>query len=160
MTPPGPKGIENRSWKPNPKHIGRYIALHGGATFDLASTDTMRRLGFEPLPQGECDLRHKGKIVCIAKLAKVTRLSEDRWYFGPGSDAEKNYGWVLEDRIALPTPVGPYTGARGLWPLSGAAVLEIQRQLTSIGRGPDTFPSWPTHMGPRPEWSRWMEIDR
>jgi hypothetical protein len=66
----------------------------------------------------------KAKAICDETM-RVARAS--RWYQGP-------VGWIVVNRIALPTPV-PCRGAQGLWTLPPDVEAAVMRQIGEVGRG-------------------------
>jgi len=113
----GSKRVENRTWRPPAKSIGRRIAIHAG-------------LGIDRAP---CELFHVapgpgGVVVAVAVVDRVVdRVADvpvdDRvWYTGP-------LGWLLRDVVALPAPV-PCRGALGLWRVPEAVEAAIFEQLS------------------------------
>ena len=124
------KGIENRSWAPPVEMIGERFAIHAAKGWDGTAVGIFLRLGITHFP-GRQDLYPSGVIIGVATLDRV--VTEDRtlpphqkrWLLGG------EYGWVLTDRIALPTPV-LCKGAQGLRILAMEPTVEVIRQLEAL----------------------------
>ena len=116
----GPKDIENRSWKPSPKHYGT-IAIQAA---------TNKAKGFKAI-RTEIEARGIpldpekfvfGAIIGTVELYDCVESSESEWFTGP-------YGLLVRNPIALPEPI-PYkakTPALHNVPIDD----EIQRQLAA-----------------------------
>ena len=139
------KTVENRTWEP-PRHlIGQYIAIHGGAVpkgearveceaeAEYILTEILTMEGMALLSEARQNwLYHQAHtisvkdwiipgIVAVAKLEVAVTKSDSPWFFGP-------YGWVLSDVTPLETPI-PHRGAQGFWPVSAAALAQIEAQI-------------------------------
>jgi hypothetical protein len=139
-SPRGDKDVENRSWAPPARLIGRRIALHWGAHVGgrkgagarregcLAMLSMARRAGWalDSLGYWQVKLKRDSHVVtfdadalvlgalgCIVEITSVTRPS-------PLSDDDPYYcgecGWRFDIVERLTTPI-PCKGAQGLWPL-------------------------------------------
>ncbi len=123
------KGIENRSWAPPIEMIGERFAIQAAKGWDDVAVSMFIRLGITHFPARH-DQYPSGVIVGVATLDRVITndrtLSDHqkRWFFG-------EYGWVLTDRIALPSPV-LCKGAQGLRILPMEATVEVIRQLEAL----------------------------
>ena len=117
------KPIENRGWPPPTWIIGKRIAIHAGKKFDeedwLRAQEILRRIGINPIDAWEKwpHFQVRGAIIGTAVVsgfiddADADRTPHHRspWFFG-------RFGWVLEDRRRLPTPVA-VRGLQKLWRL-------------------------------------------
>lgn len=131
----GGKRIENRPWRPWRSIVGERIALHAGLTWDASGAAFIKNLcPSMPMPDSDGQASSwrahpSGVIVGVGRIAGCIEASkgpfrrttelDTRWFFGP-------FGWILEDVVALATPV-PCRGAQGLWippPDVTARVLE------------------------------------
>lgn len=96
------KRIENRTWQPPDRIVGKRIYLHSSKQFDHDGVAFCTDQGVE-LP----DEYHFGCIEGSAIVRGYVRSSSDRWFQGP-------LGWVLEDIRVLKVPL-PKRGYQGIW---------------------------------------------
>lgn len=101
------KRVENRSWRPPPYIVGRYIAIHAGKAWDEDGASWIEAM-FGVVVPGRDELP-SGVIVAVTRVLGLSLDGNDPWLEGP-------YGWQLADVVVLPTPV-PCRGAQGLWVL-------------------------------------------
>ena len=132
----GPKRVENRSWPPPERMLGKIIAIHAGKKYDkgdwpmpegysapspgdspegivgvariLGALDARGRehTGFAPKRRILQSLAVDGDAGELAR--RLYELDDDPWWAGP-------CGWLLDDVVAI-DPV-PVKGAMGLWTL-------------------------------------------
>mgnify|MGYP002781223570 CR=1 FL=1 len=110
----GHKTIENRSWRPDPSHIGSYIALHAGRTFDYFDAYLLHRKFGIFCDDAKCPT---GAVIGVALLLDVVEDSDDPWFCGP-------YGWLLQN--VTPIKPVPCPGARGLWNVPEGVLTQIR----------------------------------
>lgn len=124
------KCYENRGWPPPAWAIGHPLAIHASKVcdeFDAASLE--RDLGITiPRPLAT------GAVVAVAMLAGWTSVEPEcrlpgggfvanlpeAWWSGP-------IGWILDDVVALPSPV-PCRGLQKLWRLPEDVAAEVSHQ--------------------------------
>ncbi len=113
------KDLENRTWPPWRSIVGRYIAIHSGATWDSRGADALREMGY-PVPD-KTDWtggRIVGLVRVTGRCVEGSVTAEARmWFSGP-------IGWTLEDPIAI-EPV-PCRGAQGLWKVEGEVLERVR----------------------------------
>jgi hypothetical protein len=125
------KRVENRTWRPPAKLLGKRIAIHAGKRWDTKfperhqpTVEQLRRLlwlKMEPYPLGA--------IVATAVLAGFALSPSEvpapqvRWFAGP-------FAWLLGDVHALAAPI-PCLGAQGFWILPQDVEAEIERQMVA-----------------------------
>ncbi len=122
------KNVENRHWRPHPRHlrIGDRLAIHAAA----------RR----PDPQVAAHLRVSCgffvpvELVTSAVVAVCTYGGSISPHLGGLSQWHERgcWGWSLEDITPLPTPV-PCRGAQGLWMLPETVEVAVCGQLWTAG---------------------------
>lgn len=124
----GVKPVENRTWAPHERFIGKRIAIHAGRKYSEDGADFCRDRGFSLLPRTASDGMRSGRIVGTVELCGVLRLRDDGkvvvslgkprelerddvmpWFVGPS-------GWLFRKPIALGEPV-KWRGRQGLWAL-------------------------------------------
>ena len=115
------KDLENRTWRT--KHRG-WIALHASAKADKG-VKFPRKIAVPALEK-----ENFSAILGVARIVDVVEKSRSPW-FHRYSDGTVNYGWVLEEVIALPKPV-PCKGNRGLWNVAPGDLRRIRKQLPQI----------------------------
>lgn len=141
------KSLENRTWAPPVKVIGTRIAIHAGKrynkdaanklaaqvygvrlprkSFDEGIIGTAVICGVVIAPPSSLD-RPAGQPVRLSLVmgewGSVGPLGAAGWFSGP-------YGWLLDQRIALKTPV-PCMGFQKLWRLPEFVVEQINAQST------------------------------
>lgn len=140
------KCVENRSWKPPADLIGQRIAIHAGRRFDDAGAGFIIGLGHrvagisKALDQGiigtatvvgvikraERDSSHViGRMALLAgSWGQVSPKSASRWFVG-------DYGWLLDDRRALPEPI-PCKGAQGVWRLPAETADRLNAEVRRV----------------------------
>lgn len=114
------KRIENRTWRPTARIVGKRIAIHAGTRVDQGAASF---LGVA------CEDLVRGAVVATARLARVVEeldaelrgQGQAEWWAGP-------VGWVLEDVRVLERPV-PVRGYQGLWTLP----LDVRRAVEPGG---------------------------
>lgn len=118
------KDVENRSWPPPRKLLGRRVALHAGATYDHDSALWVERTFGVALRPSESE---HGAVLGVARVPRAFRsgdagdpLAASRWAFGP-------WCWVLEDLVRV-VPV-PCRGAQRLWRLPPTVRAELAARL-------------------------------
>lgn len=142
------KHIENRSWQPPLAMIGQQICIHAAKSWDgerkyhvkpgsherwragelLTPTGYLLHLGILNAP-GRRDLYAAGAIVGLATIDRVVTKPDTlppdqrRWFFG-------EFGWVLTNVIAIPSPV-PCAGKQGLWAVHSEIVGQIREQAAA-----------------------------
>jgi hypothetical protein len=127
----GPKRIENRTWRPPRWIIGKRIAIHAGARYDVEGASWMSGGGlfakslYEPGPPGEC----RPGLLGTAVVEGVVTRSTDPWFCGP-------YGWVLTDVVALPEPI-PCRGAQGLWDVPYSLAEQLDKVISYVRWAPE-----------------------
>ena len=106
------KRIENRTWRPPQRIIGRQIAIHAGRTIDAGGVKWLAERGFTEIPMPK-EAHVRGTIVAVAIVEGYVYPKQtawdDVWLIGP-------VGWVLRDVITLPFAVD-CRGMQGLWPV-------------------------------------------
>ena len=139
------KDIENRTWPPPARILGKRLAVHAGKHIGGKPGDNALLEGLTKLREmAECvadergDRRRAGglpmysdllpqittsAIVAVVKVTGDIRGTEAGWYNGL-----PNYGWKLTDLITLPKPV-PCKGAQGLWELPPDVLAKVREQL-------------------------------
>ena len=136
---PGPKGGENRGWRPPSYQLfkGVWMAVHAGVTvyqMDYGGPITQEHFtvgqqGFDPLwPEiPEIDTLPRGSIVGLAQFDQVIHHEDDDpfqgdpWLVGPEI-------WMFKERFAFEHPI-PYRGAKGLWKVEGRALDLCREEL-------------------------------
>ena len=124
------KQIENRDW---PAQYRGWLAIHAGRETPKAEYEGFfefcgERDLFVQMPR-RADLVTSA-IIGVARLTHCVRRHDSPWFVG-------DYGWVLENPIAIPAPV-KCSGRRNLWGLApelrqgvlyqiGAEMLAIER---------------------------------
>lgn len=128
------KRIENRGWTPPAWVYDRWLALHG-SKYPMGSKLQEAMADHEVLVQKHgCTVPvNRFPEIAIHGIFALVRVShfvtepeigsEDPWFCGP-------YGWVIDDLIALPEPV-TCKGAQRLWEVSGGAMDNLRKALTS-----------------------------
>lgn len=115
------KTVENRSWTTNYRG---WLAIH-------ASGQPRRDVSF---PRGihvpDLDTLDYSAICGVARIVDVVTKSRSKWFWRP-DDGSINYGWVLDNVTALPTPI-QCDGALRLWEVPGNVVRRIERQLPRL----------------------------
>jgi hypothetical protein len=107
----GTKRVENRTWRPSPRHVGQRFAIHAAKKLDEESRQDLMADGHTLPLLGHYEL---GAIVGVATLVRIATsaeaLPEDQyaWWGGP-------VGLVLAD--VVPVDGIPCRGALGFWPL-------------------------------------------
>jgi hypothetical protein len=110
--PVADKGIDNRPWPPPIGMIGQRIAVQASRTWDDRAVRIFLDRGITHFPARKA-LYLTGVIIGVATIDRVitevrslppTPAWQDqaRWLLG-GDYGE--YGWLLTDRITLPTPI-------------------------------------------------------
>lgn len=128
----GPKPIENRGRRINPRHHGRLVAIHAGSAVDIGAMRDQRItrwLGCQPREVagrigelGGAEMQFlRGQVLAVATIAGCHQATPaagtdegccspwgDREYRTPGAPA-----WHIElsDLVKFATPVGPVNGA-------------------------------------------------
>lgn len=138
------KLVENRDWPP-PQHVrGQRIAIHAGKTFDKDGAAWIEETFGVRVPPPE---DHPRGIIGTVRVAGMRDHSGAIWWRKP-SEGEPSFvtlkrgaplppgthdggkwfvgacGWLLDEPIALPTPIG-CKGAQGLWDAPPAALIQI-----------------------------------
>ena len=128
------KPVENRSWPPPRKLVGKLLALHAGAVYDADAAQWIEgRFGLALRPS---ESEH-GAILGVARVTRAFYVGEDRqqvlavgeapdplassgWAFGP-------WCWVLEDLVRV-VPVA-CRGAQRVWLLPRRVRAELAAAL-------------------------------
>lgn len=113
------KNIENRTWQRS--HRG-WIAIHAAVQ---PSPDAVFPRGVH-VP--DLDTLDDGAICGVVRVVDIVTASRSKWFTGR-DDGKVNFGWVLEDVIALKMPI-PCTGRLGLWDVPPKVLRELRRQLS------------------------------
>jgi hypothetical protein len=136
------KRIENRTWKPPQRLIGKFFAIHGGRrpqtrdglgeVADIArglldrNRDHPDFLAYLAAHDDDCKLGDATMpgIVAVARLTGFVETTDDPWFCGP-------LGWTLDDVFVLPRPllVG---GAQGLWTIPDETLGDIRSQWREV----------------------------
>lgn len=138
----GKKRFENRNWKPSPKDVGTWIAIHSSAK----GPETLGEIQHVEMLMGEsaAGQLHLGVIVCVARLAAVVKVLEGRdgaLVLTDVTPAPKpmpelqaltadHLKWIegpiafFFDRVR-PTPLVKARGALNLWELPQALEAEL-----------------------------------
>lgn len=137
----GAKRIETRHWRT--WHRG-YIAIHAAKRWTREERDLCSAwpfadyIGGHVLERGPLPL---GAVVAIARLdmcVSTDSLTLDERFpvheSAFGNYAPGRYGWVLDEVVALPTPV-PCPGEQGLWTLDLDTLNEVRAQYRAAQRG-------------------------
>ena len=119
----GHKDIENRGWAPT-YHIGQWIAIHAGRTYDMDSVDTIcSKIGIAKIPSAG----HDQGIVGVAQLVDVVQEHSSTWFVGP-------HGLLLANVTKFRRPI-EVRGQQGLWDPDGPtlkACREAYEEATGI----------------------------
>lgn len=136
LLPPSPRGVpaklvENRSWPPPPWLVGHYLALHAAKSWDEEDREFIADVTGLYVPDKTESAQ--SVIFAVCKLVAHVESASDPlmppvqrpWFFGP-------FGWLLDDFVALKTPV-PCKGGQRLWtfnerPRELAALREAYRE--------------------------------
>lgn len=116
----GAKKVENRSWRPPERFIGKTVLIHAGRSYDHLGSFKLK------VTKGiDCYAPHMPQqaIVAITRLVGIVTVSDDPWFIGP-------YGWVL-DNVQPIRPVA-CSGNRGLWCPS----KDVQQRVFDIAAEP------------------------
>jgi len=140
------KTVENRTWPPPSRLVGKRLALHAGKHWDAAGYDFIRRLD----PRCPARSAHpSAAIVAVVTVRGAVRQSDEPdvnreviglgmsegtalcrspWFFGP-------WGWLCTDLLVLPHPI-PCLGHQGLWHVPNDIAAEIATHEAPIWRAP------------------------
>ncbi len=150
------KRIENRTWAPPTRMLGRWMAIHAGKKLDREALEDLviERAQYTPAEVVGAEITVRG--MAQGAILAVARL--DGWVRGGGvSDHERRVlatswagaepelvkraeeatrdrwwagpvGWVFGDVVRLAEPV-PHVGAQGLWVVSPEACRAIRAQF-------------------------------
>jgi len=136
----GFKPVENRTWKPPPGLIGRWLLIHAGkGAASHEETMSVEQLCGRPVPGTIA----RGAIVGCARLTGVVSVAgdvDDRtehfrreqylqspWLTGP-------YGWVLEDPVAFLKPIH-CGGRQKVWTAPPPIALQARRAYWEATKG-------------------------
>ena len=125
------KRIENRTWRPPDKIIGRQILLHAAKSWDENGREFISKVLGVPVP----DKRASQQSVLFARCTVEGSIEswdqsrffdclgpeQEQWFFGP-------HGWILSDLIAIPRPIF-CTGRLGLWDVPASLWQNVKDQL-------------------------------
>lgn len=132
------KDIENRTWPPPAKLIGRRIAIHAAKY-----TPSERRFSAATwLKNREIHVRafghemRKGCVVAVATISGALKPSPDvetneKWWI------TGHYGWLLDQVVALKEPI-PCKGAQRIWYLPDDVAEKVRAAdppRPSVSRG-------------------------
>lgn len=117
------KPVENRTWAPAAKHVGKHLLIHAGLKYDASAAEWIRREIGLVVP-GPKEIA-RGAIIGSVRLDRIVTSAAELepaarpWFFGP-------VGLCLTDQVELE----PFEcrGALGLWDVP-EAVLEQLRPL-------------------------------
>ena len=115
------KNIENRTWQVDYRG---WIAIHAAA---VRAPNAMYPRGVRVPDLNTLDY---GAICGVARVVDIVTASRSKWFTGRDDD-KVNFGWVLEDVIALKKPI-PCKGRLGLWDVPPKVLRELRRQLPRI----------------------------
>lgn len=129
------KPVENRSWPPPRKLVGKLLALHAGVVYDTEAALWIEgRFGVALKPSES----EQGAILGVARVVRAFQVDGERrqvlsrlgeqpdphagspWAFGP-------WCWVLEDLVRV-VPV-PCRGAQRVWLLRKSTRAELAAAL-------------------------------
>lgn len=119
----GYKPVENRTWHPPGRHVGRWIAIHAGKQKPTEESLAMVEMLTPELVPEDLTL---GAIVGVARLDRAVKEMDSPWFAGP-------VGWVFSAARKLDTPV-PCKGAQGLWHLPQPIAESVREQLRDLAR--------------------------
>ena len=125
------KGVENRSWPPPIEAIGERIAIQAAKSWDKDAIPFFLKLGLSGFPNRK-ENYVSGAIIGVVTLDRVVTSARSlapeqaRWFFG-------EYGWVIIDRILLPTPIA-MPGTLGLRWLAEDHERLVNEQLAQKAR--------------------------
>lgn len=136
-TAPSPKRIDNRG-RPMPYSLNglvfphTWLAIYAAKAIDRAGIAWVNRnYGYGWTAD---DLEQPGTVLGVAQAVGYLSDGDAPWYFGPFVGGRRNYGWMLDNVIALPKPVPAKPAfARGLFLLpepAQSAVVEAIRAHT------------------------------
>ena len=126
-----PKRIENRSWPPPDRVIGKPVLVHASKTWDEAGAEYIAEhvVGLQGVAQrdwpalAQPGIGFVGAFKVVGHLAKskgdVPPPDQVRWYFGP-------FGWLTAEPRQLKAPVR-WRGMQGVFAVPDAARAEIER---------------------------------
>jgi hypothetical protein len=113
----GGKRIENRSWKPHRKVLGKIIGLHAARFYDVGGARWMlNNTGFFPPLDEDSPER---ALVGLARVTGYVTTSDDVWFGGP-------IGWTMDDICRLNEPI-MVLGMQGLWSVGPLIREKIER---------------------------------
>ena len=112
------KNIENRTWQ---RSVRGWLVIHAAAR---PSPDAVFPRGVR-VP--DLDGLDYGSICGVVRVVDIVTASRSKWFTGR-DDGKVNFGWVLEDVIALKKPI-PCKGRLGLWDVPPKVLRELRRQL-------------------------------
>ena len=115
------KNIENRTWC---RGYRGWLAIHAAA---VPAPNAVYPRGVR-VP--DLDGLDYGAICGVARVVDIVTASRSKWFTGRDDD-KVNFGWVLEDVIALKKPI-PCKGRLGLWDVPPKVLRELRRQLPRI----------------------------
>ncbi len=151
------KRLENRTWPPPDRLIGKRLAIHGGAAVGGRSHGKGPKVSmyhaeaiqdmFAMARKAGADLAHpitfrdicergQGIIAVVKVTGYIEGPSDAPWYIGPETtddhgNAVPNYGWQFADVQVLPVPV-KCKGAQGLWTLPLDVLAAVRSQLAEV----------------------------
>lgn len=122
------KRIENRTWPPPERVVGKQIAIHAGKKLDKEDAfGLLDYLGEQGIDQ-PIEFTRSAIIAVATVKGWVEGLSDDHpqamWFCGP-------CGWVLTDVIPLRRPV-PCRGNRKLWDLPAEVEAQVFKELDEM----------------------------
>lgn len=136
----GVKPIENRTFEPPSSVFGSRLAIHAGKRIDGDGILACKELGFEIAPD---DMPISAIIAVATVIGWVGTLGYDGLALGRADDRARwrknpwfnprpeNIGWILDDVIALPTPV-PCRGFQGVWWAAPEIVDQVLEQIARV----------------------------
>jgi hypothetical protein len=128
---PGPKGVENRTWRPMSSMVGKRIAIHASKREDDSVGASVKSWPIFNGPGARVAELPRYAVVGVATLVGfVTSLdqllarygeADCDWYTG-------DIGLVLRDRVALREPI-TCKGSLGFWTLPDDVEARVLAQL-------------------------------
>lgn len=139
------KRIENRTWKPPARIVGRRLAIHAGLRNDARTWDAVtasaRAAGIFGPARGQPQFVPPGSVVAVATVDGFVdatdpgdvRIKSETRFLGWGATRKNHWwigpvGWLLADVMTLPEPA-PCSGRQGLWRLSPDVDAAVRAQL-------------------------------
>ena len=126
------KDIENRTWPPPAKLIGRRIAIHAAKNTPqsrvFAAWDWLEKSGFSLFPAIPPGDKSWGAVLAVATLEEYRLPAQPETYahqLGSRWWMRDHYGWILADVVALPEPI-PCRGWQRIWYLPDDVAAKLE----------------------------------